>query len=177
MTQNNSHKKQARDLQARTGTPHTCALREVTAMISGASGTEDRPIEPLLAMLLPPLADSPDGSGREPLRPLRFGRSSDGATLAPNLNDAHAAGNGPHALLVGTTSAGKSTLLHTLAYGLCAQHSPGSVRMIVVAATTYRRRRPILPITPTRQPFPVLTRLRRRFAPRRASTRYHLTWW
>lgn len=133
MTQNNSHKKQARDLQARTGMPYTRALREVDAtMNGGAPANQDRPTELLPAMLLPPLPDSPDGSGPAPLRPLPFGRTSDGATLALDLNDAHDGGNGPHALLAGMTGAGKSTLLHTLVYGLCAQHSPGSMRMVFV---------------------------------------------
>ena len=133
MTQNNSHKKQARDLQARTGMPYTRALREVAAITGGASANQDRPAELLPAMLLPPpLTDSPDGSGPAALQALPFGRTPDGVTLVLDLNDAHASGNGPHALLVGMTGAGKSTLLHTLAYGLCAQQSPASMRMVFV---------------------------------------------
>ena len=132
MTQNNSHKKQARELQARTGMPYTRALREVSATTASASGHQDRSLDLLPVMLLPPPGDSPDDAGPASLRALPFGRTSDGATLALDLNEAHADGTGPHALLVGMTGAGKSTLLHTLAYGLCAQHLPGSMRMVVV---------------------------------------------
>lgn len=130
MPQNNSLKKQARELQARTGMPYTRALREVTTMTRGDSADRQGRAELSPGMLLPPLVEgSADRSGPDALRPLPFGRTSDGNTLALDLSEA---GGGANALLVGSTGTGKSTLLHTLAYGLCAQHQAGSLRLVFV---------------------------------------------
>jgi DNA segregation ATPase FtsK/SpoIIIE, S-DNA-T family len=125
----NSHKKRARELQARTGMPYTRALREVTKMADDAPVKQNRPTDSLPA---PSLADPSDGSDLQPLQPVPFGVTRDGSTLALDLNDAHFGGNGPHALLIGMTGAGKSTLLYTLAYGLCAQQPAGSMRLVFI---------------------------------------------
>jgi S-DNA-T family DNA segregation ATPase FtsK/SpoIIIE len=112
MTGNNSHKKKARELQARTGMSYTRALREV-AQGQGPTAQSSR------------------------LRPLPLGRTPDGATLTLDLEDAHAGGAGPHTLVVGTTGSGKSTLLQTLTSGLCTLHSPDEVHVVLVRGKQY----------------------------------------
>ncbi|HYJ56196.1 MAG TPA: type VII secretion protein EccCa, partial [Mycobacterium sp.] len=77
----------------------------------------------------------PVGTGEpvdlEPLLRVPIGLQPSGAPLIVDLKDEADGGNGPHGLMIGMTGSGKSTTLATLVAGLCIQHSPDVLQLIL----------------------------------------------
>lgn len=61
------------------------------------------------------------------------GLQADGAPVWLDLRDGFSGGDGPHGLLLGTTGTGKSTVLQTLLFGLCAQNSPEFLQVLLIS--------------------------------------------
>lgn len=143
MSTDNSRKKQARRLQPATGMPYTRALRQVATDHSGMAAAPSATT--LLNLLgientLGAHRTFPATSKRAPtndirlrhrgeLLPIPLGLAPDGTPVWLDLRDTEAGGNGPHGVLIGTAGSGKSTALHSLAFALCALHSPQTIQL------------------------------------------------
>ncbi len=124
-----------RDLVVDHPAPSTAAavVRELAPLSTPAAGAGGLPTAVRLLELLPPtvLADGPTqaaGSWSRHRGVLRavLGRSVEGSVAVDLCRD------GPHALVAGTTGAGKSELLQTLIAGLALAHPPDRCSFMLV---------------------------------------------
>lgn len=69
-----------------------------------------------------------------PLLRTPIGFQADGAPVWLDLKPASLGGDGPHGLVIGMTGSGKSTMLHAMLFGLCAQHSPDLLQIMFLSA-------------------------------------------
>lgn len=149
----NSFKDRARRRQKATGSSYMRARREVdTAGAGGARAMvpESADAEQMLALLglgsagvddiaaLWAARELPVGTGEPvnlaPLLRVPLGLGAGGEPVWLDLKDEADGGAGPHLLQIGMTGSGKSVVLRSILVGLCAQHSPDLLQLVLVDA-------------------------------------------
>lgn len=92
----------------------------------------------LLSLLGLDAADPPDVTAlwaqRDALRRIPLGLQAGGSPVWLDLDDGIAGGNGPHGLLAGAAGAGKSTVLQSMLFALCALHSPDQLQLMLLTS-------------------------------------------
>lgn len=85
-----------------------------------------------------PQRQLPVGTGEAPdfgpLLRTPIGLDAGGSPVWLDLKPAAMGGDGPNGLLVGTTGSGKSSILQSLMFALCAQHSPDLLQIMFLSA-------------------------------------------
>ncbi len=147
MSSNNAHKNKARAAQKATGASYMRARRSVDHTPAEANISDDAAA--VLALLGLPAGVSarsiaemwsarrlPVGTGepveRQELLRVPIGVDSSGSPLWLDIKEGSEGGLGPHGLTTGITGAGKSSLLQTIAFGLCVSHGPELLELVVV---------------------------------------------
>lgn len=147
MADNNSRKAQARRLQADTGESYTSAVRRLTESHGQTAVTVDPADVQLGREVLSrlgyedtdvttgwlPYMPGVDVDHRLPLLAVHLGDEPNGSPVSLRFMDPRYDG-GPHGALVGAPGSGKSTMLHSVAFALCALHSPQSLALLLVSA-------------------------------------------
>lgn len=149
----NSFKGKARRRQKATGSSYMRARREVdgrrgaggpgtvpdsadAAQLFSLLGLGDAGVDDIAAVwaarALPAGTDDPVNLG--PLLRVPLGLGAGGVPVWLDLKEKADGGAGPHLLLVGRPGSGKSTVLWSTLAGLCAQHSPDLLQLILVDA-------------------------------------------
>lgn len=147
----NSFKDRARRRQKATGSSYMRARREVdTAGAGGARAMvpESADAEQMLALLglgsagvddiaaLWAARELPVGTGEPvnlaPLLRVPLGLGAGGEPVWLDLKDEADGGAGPHLLQIGMTGSGKSVVQLSVLVGLCAQHSPDLLQLVLV---------------------------------------------
>lgn len=147
MARNNSRKAQARRLRAATGESYTSAVRRLTEN----GGQLDVAVDPTDAQLALevlsrlgyedtdittgwlPYMPGVDVDHRLPLLTVDLGDQPSGLPVSLSFMDPRYDG-GPHGAVIGAPGSGKSTMLHSVAFALCALHSPQSLRLLLIPA-------------------------------------------
>lgn len=149
----NSFKSKARRHQKSTGTSYMRARREVdrrgdtgeagdvpaladAAQMLSVLGLGEASVDDIAALWaareLPVGTDERVNLG--PLLRVPLGLGADGVPVWLDLKESADEGAGPHVLQVGKTGSGKSTVLRSMLAGLCAQHSPDLLQLVLVEA-------------------------------------------
>lgn len=143
-------KSKVRRQQKATGSSYMRARREVVNNSTSAGEVPtsadaakmlslmgiDRPVAESISSTwrecaLPISADGPDV--RWPMLRVPLGLQAGGEPVWLSLRDEAGGGNSPLGLVVGCTGSGKSVTLRTIIFGLCAQHSPEVVQLVMVS--------------------------------------------
>ncbi|WP_342314650.1 hypothetical protein LIX17_25730 (plasmid) [Mycobacterium avium subsp. hominissuis] len=75
-----------------------------------------------------PLPEETNAHLRTPI-----GLKVDGSPVWLDLREGFSGGDGPHGVLSGTTGTGKTTVLQSLLFGLCAQNSPDNLQVMLIS--------------------------------------------
>jgi S-DNA-T family DNA segregation ATPase FtsK/SpoIIIE len=140
MSSDSSRKKKVRRQQAATGESYMRARRQLGE--AGKGGLPAASQERLLSLLglgqggVPnvttlwarPLPAATSAHLRAPV-----GLQIAGPPMWLDLRDRLSGGDGPHGLLLGATGTGKTTVLQSFLFGLCAQNSPDNLQVMVIS--------------------------------------------
>lgn len=150
MSSDESLKSRARARQKETGESYMRARRMVDNRVPDAAGREAADLTAMRSLLglrgvtaaditaLWANHELPAGTGehvhRGGLLRIPVGIADSGEPVWVDLKSGGVGGVGPHGCVMGATGSGKSTVLQSIAFALCVQHSPDLLQLLLIDA-------------------------------------------